>query len=104
MTRRINIVLPDTTIRTIDRMAKPGERSRFINRAVEHYISTQSAEAVQKRLEAALIRDADIDREVNADWAVADNETWHQLDNAESPRKPVTRSAAKSTSRRLIQR
>jgi hypothetical protein len=85
-------------------MAKSGERSRFIQRAVEHYISTQSAEAVQKRLEAALIRDADIDGKVSADWAVVDNETWQQLDDAETPRKPATRDAVKSTSRRSIRR
>lgn len=71
----------------------------FINRAVEHYISTQRAESVQKQLEAALIRDADIDREVNADGAVVDNERW-QHSEAELTRKPATRSAAKSTSRR----
>jgi metal-responsive CopG/Arc/MetJ family transcriptional regulator len=104
MNRRINIMLPETTIGRIDRMAKSGERSRFIQRAVEHYISTQSAEAVQKRLEAALIRDADIDGKVSADWAVVDNETWQQLDDAETPRKPATRDAVKSTSRRSIRR
>ncbi|HYL78169.1 MAG TPA: hypothetical protein VEU96_28395 [Bryobacteraceae bacterium] len=31
LTKRINIVLPATTIRTIDRMVRPGQRSRFIN-------------------------------------------------------------------------
>ena len=30
MSKRINIILPETTIRTVDRMAKPGQRSRFI--------------------------------------------------------------------------
>ena len=84
MNRRINIMLPETTIGRIDRMAKSGERSRFIQRAVEHYISTQSAEAVQKRLEAALTRDADTDAKVSAEWAVVDNETWQQLDDAET--------------------
>jgi hypothetical protein len=28
MNKRINIVLPETTIRTINRLAKPGHRSR----------------------------------------------------------------------------
>jgi hypothetical protein len=36
MSRHINIILPDVTIQTIDRMAKPGERSRFIDQAVRH--------------------------------------------------------------------
>jgi hypothetical protein len=29
--KRINIVLPEATIQTIDRVAKPGQWSRFIN-------------------------------------------------------------------------
>jgi len=31
MNKRINIVLPETTIRIINRLAKPGHRSRFID-------------------------------------------------------------------------
>src|ERR1035437_4220750 len=35
MSKRINIVLPEATVQTIDRMTKPGQRSRFINHAVQ---------------------------------------------------------------------
>jgi hypothetical protein len=45
MSKRINIVLPEATIQTIDRMAKPGQRSRFINHAVQHYVQNRSTEA-----------------------------------------------------------
>ena len=34
MSKRLNIVLPETTVKTIDRLARPGERSRFIDKAV----------------------------------------------------------------------
>ena len=47
MAQRINIILPEATVRTIDRMARPGQRSRFIDRAVQHYVTTASAEALQ---------------------------------------------------------
>ncbi len=104
MTKRINVVLPETTIRAIDRVAKPGERSQFINRAVEHYIATQSAEAIRKRLEITAIRDRDLDREIALDWTAVDKEEWRQLDRTESSRKPVIQSAEKSTSRRSTRR
>src|SRR4051812_28289645 len=105
MTKRINVILPETTIRAIDRMAKPGQRSQFINRAVEHYVATQSVEAVRKRLEFTAVRDRDLDREIAQDWFAVDQEAWRQqLDNTESPRMPATRSVEKSTSRRLIRR
>jgi CopG family transcriptional regulator/antitoxin EndoAI len=100
MTKRINVILPETTVRTIDRIAKPGQRSRFINRAVEHYVATQSVEAVRKRLEIAAIRDRDLDREIAQDWFAVDQEAWRQLENPKSSRNPATQNVEKSTSRR----
>ena len=97
MSKRLNIVLPETTIRTIDRIVKPGERSRFINQAVQHYVSNRSLEVLRARLESATLRDQDIDRDVAADWLTVDQQQWHP-DNPK--RKPATPSAAKSISRR----
>ena len=105
MSRRINIVLPEATVQTIDRMARPGQRSRFINTAVQHYVANRSVEALRAQLERAAVRDRDLDREVAADWFAVDHETWRQLEEHPMARKkPDTRGAAKSTSRRLIQR
>lgn len=53
MRKRLNIILPETTIRTIRRMAKRGERSRFIDRAVHYYVSNRTAEALREHLERA---------------------------------------------------
>jgi hypothetical protein len=36
MSKRINIVLPDTTVKVLDRVAPKGDRSRFISQAVLH--------------------------------------------------------------------
>ncbi len=96
MSKRINIVLPETTIRVMNRMAKPGERSRFIDRAVRHYIANCSAEALRARLEYTAVRDRDLDREVAEEWFAVDQEAWQQL---EIPKR-ATRSAEKSTSPR----
>ena len=98
--KRINIVLPEATIRTIDRMAVPGERSRFIDQAVRHYVANQSAEALRTRLEQATVRDRDLDREIAADWFAVDQEIWHRLYRKES----ATRGAEKSTSSRSTRR
>ncbi len=38
MHRRINITLPEETIRSLDRVAKKGDRSRLIDEAVRRYI------------------------------------------------------------------
>ncbi|WP_228043135.1 ribbon-helix-helix domain-containing protein [Desmonostoc muscorum] len=40
--RRINITLPDETIELIHRVIEKGDRSRFINEAVQYYIAQKS--------------------------------------------------------------
>ena len=105
MSKRINIVLPEATIHTIDRLVKPGERSRFINTAVQHYVANRSVEALRAQLDRAAVRDRDLDAEVAADWFAADQEIWRRLDAPPTAAKsPATRSGAKSTSRRSIER
>jgi hypothetical protein len=103
MGKRINIVLPEATIRTIDRMAKPGQRSHFIENAVQHFVAHRSAEALRALLEHTAIRDLDLDREVNADWIFVDRASWHNLESSEY-QTAATPKGAKSTSRRSIPR
>ena len=69
--KRINIVLSEERLKDIDRVVKKGERSRFIDQAVRHYLATHSTEALATRLAQAAERDRDIDREVAADWFFA---------------------------------
>ena len=100
MSKRINIVLPDATVQTIDRMVKPGQRSRFIDTAVQHYVANRSVEALRAQLERTAVRDQDLDREVASDWFAVDQQTWQQLDESKTIRKSATPSGARSTSRR----
>ena len=98
MSKRINIVLPEATVQTIDRMVGPGQRSRFINTAVQHYVANRSVEAIRAQLERAAVRDRDLDREVAADWFAVDHETWKKLDEQPmAQKKPPSRGGLKST-------
>src|SRR5438874_13614700 len=99
MSKRINVVLPDATIRTIDRLAKPGQRSRFINHAVQHYVAASSAAALRARLEETVVRDQDLEHEVMEDWFAVDQKQWRNIDQRRLTRK-ATPVAAKSTSHR----
>jgi len=100
--KRINIILPEATLRSIDRLSRPGQRSRFIERAVEHYIATASPQALEERLKYAALRDHDLDLEIAADWYSADREQWQKFDEPEN--RATGRNEAKSTSRRSIRR
>ena len=104
MSKRINIVLPETTVHTIDRLAKPGQRSRFINEAVQHFVAHRSTEAVRAQLERAAVRDRDLDREITREWFAVDNESWQRLEREEQPAQKPTRNAGKSTLPRSTRR
>ena|SRR5271167_305081 len=104
MNKRLNIVLPETTVRSIARLAKPGERSRFIDRAVRHYVATQSTEALKAQLQQTAVRDRDLDREVAEEWSAVDQEIWQQPDQAEKHRKLAFQSGGRSSSRRSTRR
>ena len=41
MSIRLNIILPETTVSVLNRVADKGGRSRFIDRAVLHYVQAQ---------------------------------------------------------------
>src|ERR1700704_2248016 len=104
MAKRINVILAENTVRTIDRLSRPGQRSRFIERAVQHYVTTASQEALQERLKQAAIRDQDLDLEIASDWFAVDQEQWQQIDNQEKPQPAAGPKKAKFTSRRSIPR
>src|SRR5947199_1864878 len=100
MAKRINVILPEATVKTIDRLSRPGQRSRFIERAVQHYVTTASPDALQERLKQAALRDRDLDVEISNDWFAVDQEQWQKLENLESRQPPLGREEEKSTSRR----
>jgi CopG family transcriptional regulator/antitoxin EndoAI len=76
--------------------ASHGERSRFINQAVQHCVSYRSTEVLRTRLESVTVRNRDLDREIATDWLAVDKEAWQRLDTQERNRN--IRGAAKSGS------
>lgn len=52
MPQRINITLPDETLTLIDRLAQKGNRSRFIDAAVRHYVAAIGKAGLKKQLKA----------------------------------------------------
>jgi hypothetical protein len=98
MAKRINLILEKETEQTINRAAKPGERSRFINRAVQYYAATQSPDALRERLKQAALRDGDLADEVARDWRAVDREAWQTLNRGERRTSRSARGAERSTS------
>jgi hypothetical protein len=93
MAKRINVILPEATISTIDRLVKPGERSRLIDKAVRHYVATRSTEALREQFKQATIRDRDLDAETVDEWADVDRQLW-QHNNQQGETQPASSTAA----------
>ena len=75
MNVRLNVVLPEQTVRLIDRAVPKGQRSRFIDLAVRSYLGEQS----RARLRELLREGAEVRRE--RDLALAGE--WFALDAEE---------------------
>jgi CopG family transcriptional regulator/antitoxin EndoAI len=103
MSKRVNIMLPDQTIKVLEKVAPRGDRSRFISQAVLHYVQTQGAANLGERLKQGALANAKLDLEIAGEWFPVEQELWQRLDQEEQPKKP-SRSAGKSTSRRSTRR
>ena len=78
MHRRVNITLPEATLRLMDRAVDQGHRSRFIDEAVRQFIRTHSRAQLRKRLKEGAQRHAARDRALAEEWFSLDEEAWHK--------------------------
>lgn len=72
MNKRLNITLPEQTVRLMDRVAGKGQRSRLITQAVHRYIEEKGRASLRKRLEEGARVRADRDLQLAADWFEVD--------------------------------
>ena len=78
MHRRLNITLPEETIRLIDRVAAKGDRCRFIAEAVRRYVGARGRAELRRRLREGAARRAERDLQLVADWFSLDEEAWRR--------------------------
>ncbi len=76
--RRINITLPEETIRLIDRVARKGDRSFLISEAVRHYVASMGKARLRRLLKEGALRHAERDLAIAEDWSSLDEEQWRE--------------------------
>ena len=77
MCKRVNITLPDETLELIDRVMEHGDRRRFIDEAVRHYIADIGRANLRKRLKEGAVQRAERDLHLAEGWLTVDEEVWH---------------------------
>ena len=66
--QRINITLPEATVRLLDHVAPKGDRSRLIDQAVRFFAETHGRGKLRKMLRAGAIERAERDRTLAEEW------------------------------------
>jgi len=83
MGKRISIMLPEETVKVLDRVAAKGDRGRFISEAILHYVRTQSRADLRERLKHGALANKKLDLEIVQEWFPLENEAWQRLDREE---------------------
>lgn len=83
MHQRLNISLPDTTVRLLDRVVPKGDRSKFIDHAVRRAITRTTKSQLRRALAKGYGRRAEEDRRLAAEWDHLSAAVWARLDREE---------------------
>jgi CopG family transcriptional regulator/antitoxin EndoAI len=78
MHRRLNITLPEETVRLLDRVAKSGDRSRLIDQAVREFLGRKQRASLRKQLEEGARRRAKRDLALSEEWTPLEEEAWQK--------------------------
>ena len=78
MSKRINIMLPVSTLAVLDRVAPKGNRSRFVSEAVLHYVETHGKEGLRQQLKAGYLANAEENLRIAAEWFPLEEEVWQK--------------------------
>jgi CopG family transcriptional regulator / antitoxin EndoAI len=75
MHKRINVTLPESTVRLMERVASKGERSRLVDQAVRQYLRGVTKKSLRGRLKEGALRHSERDRAIAEEWLLLD-EIW----------------------------
>ena len=86
MNKRINVILPTATVAVLDKVATKGNRSALIDRAIRHYVKTQSQQSLRERLKQEALTNAERDLQIATEWFPLEEEAW-QLAQGQKKKK-----------------
>ena len=81
MSRRLNISLPEETVRLLDRVAAKGERSHIIAEAVTSYVTKIGKARLRKLMKERGRNRGDLDLRIAEEWFQVDQEAWLDKDD-----------------------
>ncbi len=80
--KRVNVTLPEDTLRLLDRVAQKGDRSSFVDRAVRFYVKETGQANLKKQLRLGALARASRDLSVAEEWFPIEEEVWQKSKSA----------------------
>lgn len=78
MHKRVNVTLPEETIRLIDRSTSDGNRSRFIDEAVKYFVRRHGLTELRRLLGEGAERRGARDLAIAEEWFDLDKDAWRK--------------------------
>ncbi len=76
MNKRINITLPEQTVRLMDQVTPKGQRSSLIAKAIKQYVQHQKRSELRKLLAEGARANAKRDLKMAEEWFPLEEEAW----------------------------
>lgn len=78
MHKRVNITLPEETLKLIDRATEKGNRSRFIDTAIRHFVRQRRRGEIRRLVKEGAIRNTERDLSIAKEWFRIDEDAWRK--------------------------
>jgi CopG family transcriptional regulator/antitoxin EndoAI len=76
--KRINITVPEATLRLLDQVSSKGDRSKFIAQAVHAYVNSRGRARLRADLKAGAKERAARDLALAEEWFSLDEKAWRR--------------------------
>ena len=76
--KRINVSLPEETVKMMDRVTRKGNRSRLIDVAIRHYVKSVGRAKLKAELEAGYRALSKSGLKMAEEWFPVDQEAWRK--------------------------
>lgn len=78
MSKRVNVMLPESALAVLNRFTTKGTRSGFISEAVLHYVESAGRRNLRERLKAGYQMNAGDNLKIAMEWFPLEEEAWQK--------------------------
>ena len=78
MSKRINVMLSEETLALLDRVTPRGGRSRFVSRAIVHFVKGRGKHHLREQLKVGYQANAEESLKIALEWFPLEEKAWQE--------------------------